>query len=705
MTISSTTRIAGPYTGTGLQAAFPFGFKVFQVTDVLVTLTDTSGNLVTQTLTSQYTVTLNANQNTSPGGTVNMVTPPPAGYTLVIGSQVPALQPADLTNAGNFYPQVINDALDRLTVLIQQAHIGSAISVPEITGVPTLPAAATRANTQMLFDSQGNPYCAAPVSGSAADVLLQLANTVNNLLGDALIGVKRTAVGAVAANLHNWIEGQVINLQADFGADPTGAVPINTALTFALATGKNVYIGDGNFSATTGFTVSTANQRVFGNGWSSRINFSLAASAPAFATTNATGWQVIEGLYLNGVSNCSKMISIGSPDCSVLRNWIVNATAGGHGVYGEDENTGAGTYVFDARIEGNLIYGALGVGTYGIRLGTNHQGSKVLRNSVQNWGWHLGIVGATSLTTVQFNIFQRCDTTGATPAAIIIHKAGSGMPVYNVDIANNYFEQNLVELYVDDCAPLNLAFHKNYCYRNTTSALNSAIYKTGTGTSAAAARIQVYDNYCDGFQSVFSLNNQYAANLTRTDNNTVAFSAAAYSGGTAYVAGNSVTSGGNAYVCIAPTTGNAPPNATYWALAGYATGTYASSAYTIRQINTYFGGVVLASGAFSSQSVTRQEFATTTANVNFRWERGEYLEFIQVSCTPSAGSPTMTLALHQVTGNTDNVIATTGSVAASGLVTLPVNAFPQPNCHYYLSDAGVAGGGTSYRYPYQAWIR
>ena len=44
----------------------------------------------------------------------------------------------------------------------------------------------------------------------------------------------------------------------------------------------------------------------------------------------------------------------------------------------------------------------------------------------------------------------------------------------------------------------------------------------------------------------------------------------AYNGATAYVVGNQVVSGGVTYYCIAPTTGNAPPNATYWyAMAPY----------------------------------------------------------------------------------------------------------------------------------------
>jgi hypothetical protein len=40
----------------------------------------------------------------------------------------------------------------------------------------------------------------------------------------------------------------------------------------------------------------------------------------------------------------------------------------------------------------------------------------------------------------------------------------------------------------------------------------------------------------------------------------------AYNGATAYAVDDVVSSGGNSYVCIAATTGNTPPNATYWEL-------------------------------------------------------------------------------------------------------------------------------------------
>src|SRR5210317_837826 len=38
----------------------------------------------------------------------------------------------------------------------------------------------------------------------------------------------------------------------------------------------------------------------------------------------------------------------------------------------------------------------------------------------------------------------------------------------------------------------------------------------------------------------------------------------AYSGATAYVVDDVVESSGSSYICIAATTGNAPPNASYW---------------------------------------------------------------------------------------------------------------------------------------------
>jgi len=120
MTISSTTRKAGPFLGDGVNAGFPFAFKVFTQSDVLVARADTNGAESILTLGTDYSVSLNVDQNASPGGTVTTTAPLAVGYTVTLASRVPVLQPIDITNLGGFYPRVINDALDRATVQIQQ---------------------------------------------------------------------------------------------------------------------------------------------------------------------------------------------------------------------------------------------------------------------------------------------------------------------------------------------------------------------------------------------------------------------------------------------------------------------------------------------------------------------------------------------------------------------------------------------------------
>lgn len=132
MTISSDVRKAGPYNGNGVTTSFPFSFKVFSANDVVVVLTDPVGTETTLTGGTDYSVTLNADQDTAPGGTVEKVSALATGYLLTITSSVPNLQPLDLTNQGGFYPKVINSALDRLTILAQQnaEQIGRSVKVP-----------------------------------------------------------------------------------------------------------------------------------------------------------------------------------------------------------------------------------------------------------------------------------------------------------------------------------------------------------------------------------------------------------------------------------------------------------------------------------------------------------------------------------------------------------------------------------------------
>jgi hypothetical protein len=110
---------------------------VFSASDVVVISTDTTGAETTLALGTNYTVTLNSNQDSNPGGTVNMLVAPAVGYLLTLTSALPYLQSVLVTNGGGFYPAIFNDVFDRHTIFAQQLSdavsrsLKISISTPE----------------------------------------------------------------------------------------------------------------------------------------------------------------------------------------------------------------------------------------------------------------------------------------------------------------------------------------------------------------------------------------------------------------------------------------------------------------------------------------------------------------------------------------------------------------------------------------------
>lgn len=121
MTVTATHRVSGPYACDGTTATFSFDFKVFRAADLQVAYG--AAGAVTQTvleLNTDYSVRLNEDQDENPGGSVALKAAPESGLNLSITSAMPATQEMQLTNQGGFYPTVINDECDKLTILIQQ---------------------------------------------------------------------------------------------------------------------------------------------------------------------------------------------------------------------------------------------------------------------------------------------------------------------------------------------------------------------------------------------------------------------------------------------------------------------------------------------------------------------------------------------------------------------------------------------------------
>ena len=119
MAISTETRRSDRYACDGVQTVFSFAFKVFEADEIGV-IVSADGETETELSQELYSVTLNSDQDNSPGGSVSLLTAPANGSVLVVVSKVPYQQPIVFTNQGGFYPELLNEGYDRAIILTQQ---------------------------------------------------------------------------------------------------------------------------------------------------------------------------------------------------------------------------------------------------------------------------------------------------------------------------------------------------------------------------------------------------------------------------------------------------------------------------------------------------------------------------------------------------------------------------------------------------------
>jgi hypothetical protein len=239
MTVSSELN-RKEYAGDGLTTAFATSPVVFfDSADLKVyVVVNSTGVATLKTITTHYTVTGGDGST----GTVTMLTAPASGETLVIVRNVAATQSSDFVNNDINDAEVLEDALDRLTMIAQQNAAAAERSVrmddADISGIDT---------SSLTGVGNAGKYLRINAGGTA----LEFADGDLNESTFTQSGAGATE-RAVTAKL-----GEIISVK-DFGALGNGTTDDKAAIALAVtaASGHTLFFPSGTYKISSALTIS-----------------------------------------------------------------------------------------------------------------------------------------------------------------------------------------------------------------------------------------------------------------------------------------------------------------------------------------------------------------------------------------------------------------------------------------------------------------
>jgi hypothetical protein len=260
------------YTGSAGVGPYSFTFEVLANTDIQV-----YKNTTLLTLTTNYTVTINANGT----GSVTLVVAATGADTITIVGDRAIQRATDFVTGGDLFANTLNDEFDSLVIFAQQvdekADRGLKAPVTDPTDVNmVLPLKANRSNKYLGFDSDGNPVAVAGTSSTPGTMGAQNSNDVT-ITGGSITGITDLAVadGGTGAST-------AANARTNLSAAASGANSDITSIT-GLTTALSVAQGG------TGSATLTANAVLLGNG-TSAVQVISPLTAGNVLTSNGTTW-------------------------------------------------------------------------------------------------------------------------------------------------------------------------------------------------------------------------------------------------------------------------------------------------------------------------------------------------------------------------------------------------------------------------------
>ena len=250
MTVSTSTSTAN-YTANGSTTTFAYPFKIFADSDLVVILRNTATSVETvQVLNSAYTVTGAGNVA---GGNVVFGTAPASGNTVFIRRELPLTQETDFVPNDPFPAEAHENALDKLTMLVQQTSIDTdrAILFPQSDLAGSfnniLPISTARASSVVSFDGNGNLTVTDISEIATASTIVKQGFTGT---GSQVAFTLSSAPGSAGAGVTIYIDGVYQNR--------TGYTISGTTLTFSEAPPLNADIEVLSFAITTNINTTTA---------------------------------------------------------------------------------------------------------------------------------------------------------------------------------------------------------------------------------------------------------------------------------------------------------------------------------------------------------------------------------------------------------------------------------------------------------------